>query len=374
MPHRWIDLDEDLEAERLLTTLGFAVEDTPIVICRGDRVLRNPTNAELARAVGLPTPHPDGTICDLVIVGAGPAGLAAAVYAASEGLDTVVLDAVATGGQAGTSASIENYLGFPSGIAGWDLAERAVLQAEKFGAQLHVPARAVTLDGGNGHHVVRLDDGTEVAGRGVLIATGARYRRLDLPNITEVESTWVHYAATLGELSFCLGMPVVVVGGGNSAGQAALFLSRNATRVHVVLIERNLTDNMSRYLADRLRANSRIEVHDHSAVRELRGEFDLDEVVIEDLETGEHQALPARAVFVFIGADPNTAWLEGQIALDEQGFVCTGQGGAPLLETSRAGVFAAGDVRSGCVRRVAAAVGEGAMAVRLLHDCLVLIR
>ncbi|MGZ6965671.1 MAG: FAD-dependent oxidoreductase [Acidimicrobiia bacterium] len=379
LPHRFIDLDRDVGADRLLERFGMPPEDTPIVIW-GDQVLRNPTNAELARATGLPVPSTPGAVCDLLVVGAGPAGLAAAVYGASEGLTTVVLDAVATGGQAGTSSRIENYLGFPAGISGGELAERARIQAEKFGAHLNIPAAAAGLERDAGYHVVRLDDGSAITARTVVIATGAHYRKLDVPRIDDYEGTWIYYAATPVEAQMCFGDPVVVVGGGNSAGQAALFLSRRASKVSLLIRGDDLAKSMSRYLADRIEQDPNVEVLRHTEVRELVGDGRLDEVVVEDNRTGLRSVLPARALFVFIGAEPRARWLDGKIALDRSGFVLTGadvdetrfphetERARLPLETSRAGVFAVGDVRSGSTKRVASAVGEGSMAVRLVWE------
>jgi thioredoxin reductase (NADPH) len=377
LPHRWIDLEKDKEAEALLRELGVAPEETPVVIWRGEQVLRNPSNAELARAIGLPTPRPGRDVCDLVIVGAGPAGLAAAVYAASEGLATVTLDAVATGGQAGTSPRIENYPGFPSGISGFELTDRTVIQAEKFGAQISVPAEATALAQRDGHHVVSLANGQSVAGRSVLVATGARYRKLAVPRLGEFEGTSVHYAATHLEAQACRRDPVAVVGGGNSAGQAAVFLASHAARVSLLVRGGDLRADMSHYLADRVERCPGVEVLLHTEVRELIGEDGvLEALVVEDNLTGERRRLEARALFVFIGAEPHTGWLGDQLALDDRGFVLTGadavrdaDGRRPmLLETSQPGVFAVGDVRSGSVKRVTSAVGEGAMAVRLVHE------
>ena len=384
LPHRFIDLEEDKVAEALLRQLGVNPEETPVVIWRTDRVLRNPSNGELAQLLGLRRPALSVEVADLIIVGAGPAGLAAAVYAASEGLATVVLDAVATGGQTATSPRIENYLGFPAGISGAELAERAVVQAEKFGAQIVVPAEATALETGDGYHTVRMDDGTSIAAVAVLIATGARYRKLVVPRLEKLEGVSVYYAATSIEARVCVGGPVIVVGGGNSAGQAALFLAGHAERVTLV-IRSDFGKDMSRYLVDQLERHPDVEVLDHTEVRELIGDDVLQGVVVENNQTGARRTLNARALFVFIGAKPHVGWLGDQVVLDEHGFVVTGEtatragaaGHAPpssrppfLLETSRPGVFAAGDVRSGSIKRVAAAVGEGSMAVRLVHERL----
>jgi thioredoxin reductase (NADPH) len=384
LPHHWIDLEKDAEAEALLRELGISPEETPVVIRRGNEVLRNPSNAELARLFGLPAPRSNGTACDLIVVGAGPAGLAASVYGASEGLETIALDAIATGGQAGTSSRIENYLGFPSGISGAELADRAVLQAQKFGAELTLPARAISLEPRGDHYAVGVEDGPELLASTVVIASGVQYRKLRVPRLEEFEGVSVYYAATPMEARLCRGDPVVVVGGGNSAGQATLFLTGYADHVVLLVREDELTENMSRYLADRIERNPTVEVHVHTEVRELCGHGTLEAVVVEDTHTGERQRLPARALFVFIGADPHTSWLGGRVALDDGGYVLTGidacddetlaalgadDGHRPLaLETSLPGVFAAGDVRSGSIKRVASAVGEGSMSVRMVHE------
>jgi len=372
LPHHWVDLETDAEADRLLRELGVDRDETPVVIWRGE-VLRNPDNEHVAAVVGLRRMPPARSVCDLTVVGAGPAGLAAAVYGASEGLATVVLDAVATGGQAATSPRIENYLGFPAGISGSELAERAVVQARRFGAELIVPAQAVALSEQEGHHVVVLENGERVSGRTVVIASGAQYRRLEVPGLDDAASASVYYAATELEANLCRNDPVVIVGGGNSAGQAAVFLSGHAAQTTLVVRSNDLGEEMSRYLADRLEQSDRIQVLLHSELREAHGRPVLDEVVVEDLKTGQRQSLPAKALFVFIGSVPHTRWLGDQIELDDRGFVLTGNqlpGRRRLLETSRSGVFAAGDVRSGSVKRVAAAVGDGALAVRLVHEHL----
>jgi thioredoxin reductase (NADPH) len=319
-------------------------------------------------------------------VGAGPAGLAAAVYGASEGLATIVVESVATGGQAGTSPRIENYLGFPSGLSGLELAERAVIQAEKFGARISVPAAAHALDESSGHHVVKLEDGAELLGRAVLIATGARYRRLPVARLEEFEGNSVYYAATLVEAHMCRRGSVAVIGGGNSAGQASLFLAQHAQSVSLLVRHDDLGRDMSRYLVDQIERHPRIQVLLNTEVRELLGESgDLEGLLVEDDRTGERRQIEARALFVFIGADPCVSWLGQQLALDESGYVLTGPAAAGLdghgerieatrapllLETSRPGVFASGDVRSGATRRVASAVGEGAMVVQLVHQRL----
>ncbi|MFJ2032176.1 FAD-dependent oxidoreductase [Streptosporangium sp. NPDC087985] len=368
LPCRWIDLEEDREAEALVHNLGIAAAETPVVILGGNQVLRNPSNAGLARAIGLPVPSVPEDVFDLVIVGAGPAGLAAAVYGASEGLRTVVLDAVATGGQAGTSSCIENYLGFPSGISGGELAERAVIQARKFGAHFGMPAEVVSIERQAEHYVIGLRDGPPIEGRTIVVATGARYRKLDVPRLEDFEGNGVYYAATLAEAGLCRGEPVMVVGGGNSAGQATIFLSEHAVSVRLLIRGDDIAKDMSRYLVDRIESNPTVEVMLHTEVRELVGTRSLKGAVAEDTHTGERFRLDTRAMFVFIGADPCTAWLAPEIALDDRGFVRTGFPDGLPLETSLPGVFAVGDVRSQSTKRVASAVGEGSMAVRLVHE------
>jgi thioredoxin reductase (NADPH) len=382
IPHTWIDLEEDADAEHLLRRMRVRPEDTPFVIWHDGQVLRNPTNAELAGLLG-----PDavaelpGSTVDLVIAGAGPGGLAAAVYGASEGLRTVVLDAVGAGGQAGTSSRIENYLGFPAGISGAELADRAVVQAEKFGAAIAAPAAVVGLGRRDGYQAVRVAGRAEdLRARAVVVATGARYRRLDVPRLAEFEGTSVYYAATLVEAGYCARRPVVVVGGGNSAGQAVVFLRQHAQSVRLVIRHGDLGRDMSRYLVDQIERDDRVEVLRHSEVCALAGaDGRLESVVVEGLRTGARRSLEAGLLFVFIGAKPCTDWLAGHVALDDRGYVRTGpavgatvEGDRPpdLLETSTPGVFAVGDVRSGSTKRVASAVGEGAMAIRLVHQHL----
>jgi len=380
LPHRFLDVEQDPDAEAFLRTLGVRPDETPVVILGGHQVLRNPRTSALARLVGVAVPPSGASSCDLVVVGAGPTGLAAAVYAASEGMATQLLDAVATGGQAGLSSRIENYLGFPSGISGAELAERAAIQARKFGAALRVPAEATSLEDADGEYALRLCDGDIVRARTILVATGAHYRRLDVPRLEEFEGSSVYYAATVQEARWCRNDPVAVIGGGNSAAQAALFLSEQVASVRLLIRGGDLSADMSRYLADRIERGARIEVLLETEVRELVGDHTLDAIVVEQTRTGERRRLDAHALFVFIGVDPCTSWLGGQLDLDEDGFVVTGAedtdfeqraGRSPLLlETSLPGVFAAGDVRSGSVKRVASGVGEGAMVVRLVYEHL----
>ncbi|WP_060177830.1 FAD-dependent oxidoreductase [Streptomyces sp. IMTB 1903] len=385
LPHRWVDLERDKGAEALLRRFAIPTEETPVVLWKGDRVLRNPSNAELARLIGLPAPVPssDTGRCDVLVVGAGPAGLAASVYGASDGLTTVTVDAVATGGQAATSSRIENYLGFPSGISGGELIERAVLQAHKFGARLMVPAQVTGLTMQDDEYAVTFTDGSRARAGAVVLASGVWYRRLERPGLERLEGISVYYAATVHEASLCEADPVAVVGGGNSAGQAALFLANHASKVHLLVRGGDLNADMSRYLVDQVEQHPRIEVLLHTEVRDAGGEEKLESLTVEDNTSGESYELQAAALFVFIGARPRTEWLKGVLALDDKGFVLTGAdaravadanrwaslGRDPmLLETTLPGVFAAGDVRSGSVKRVASATGEGAMAIRLVHE------
>ena len=381
LPHHFIDLAEDPGAAALLRELGVSPQDAPVVVLRSQEVLRNPGNMELAREVGLLTAQRNGDTCDVLVVGAGPAGLAASVYGASEGYETLTFDGVSTGGQAGTSSRIENYVGFPAGISGSELAERAEIQAEKFGAQISVPAEATGIEPcEDGSYVVQFGDAGPARARTVVIATGARYRRLEVPRLEDFEGVSVHYAATQAEATLCASDPIVIVGGGNSAGQATLFLAEFAAHVRLVVREPSLGEHMSHYLSDRIERLPNVEVLLSTEVRELVGERTLEAVVVENNQTHERSTLPARAMFVFIGARPYTGWLGGQIALDDNGYVLTGHDlterhpgleHVPLmLETSCPGVFAAGDVRSGSIKRVATAVGEGSMAVRLVYEHL----
>jgi thioredoxin reductase (NADPH) len=379
LPHRWIDPERDPEAETLLRRLGVAPEEAPVVVL-GDRVLRNPGNAELAAALGLRRDRAATAVSDLAVVGAGPAGLAATVYGASEGLATIALDGVATGGQAGTSSKIENYLGFPSGISGSELAERAAIQARKFGAGITVGSYATALERRDGGYGIALDDGTTLETRAVVIATGAHYRKLAVERLERFEGAGVYYAATFMEARLCVGDAVAVIGGGNSAAQAALFLALHARSVRLLLRHRDLGRDMSRYLADRIERTAAVEVLRETEVRELLGEDTLEGVVVEHTPSGERRRLDVRELFVFIGAAPCTGWLGDTVALDQRGYVLTGpdaaaaaggrEGAQRLLETSVPGVLAAGDVRSASIKRVASAVGEGSMAVRLVHEHL----
>ncbi len=382
IPNEWLDPDSDPQVQRMVEEFALEPSDFPVVVSSGT-VFRRATPGELADYLGLTVDRLPGRCFDLIIVGGGPAGLAAAVYGASEGLRTLGLDMVAPGGQAGTSSRIENYFGFPTGISGSDLAQRGLVQAEKFGAQLTVPCQATGLREHAGHLIVNLSDNSEVAGRAVIAATGARYRRLDADRIDEFESKGVYYAATDLEARLCAGNPVVVVGGGNSAGQAAIYLADQGSTVTVVIRKADLGASMSDYLVQRLDTHPHIEVLTSSEVVGLEGGGSLASVRIKGPDGLATRS--SAALFSFIGADPQSHWLSGCAALDEDGFVLTDRsltaehldgpwtvlGRRPLpYETSRPGLFAVGDLRSGSTKRVATAVGEGSAAVRSVHDYL----
>jgi thioredoxin reductase (NADPH) len=387
VPHRFLDLEADALADELLRQFSVAPRDTPIVLA-GDLVLRNPTTTEAAAALNLESASVAEEACDTAIVGAGPAGLGAAVYAASEGLTTVLVDSIALGGQAGTSSRIENYLGFPAGISGAELADRAAVQATRFGVRTVAPRAARSLSHADGYHLVELDDDQVLRARTVVLATGASYRRLDVRRLAEFEGAGIYYAATPVEAQRCAGGRVTVVGGGNSAGQAAVFLANHALHVDLLIRGGDLEASMSRYLVDQIEAIPSIELHAHTQIRALHGDGDLEGITVEQTRERSTSSHETQAVFVFIGADPCTGWLDGVVATDEHGFILTGPDLALthldpagngrerppfLLETSMPGVFAAGDVRSGSIKRVASSVGEGATAVRLIHQYLALM-
>ena len=384
-PYSYIDLDRDAGVQELLDQFHLGAEDVPVLICRGEVVLRNPTNQQIADCLGFNEGIDPSQLRDLVIIGAGPAGLAAAVYGASEGLDVLVLESNAPGGQAGASSKIENYLGFPTGISGQDLTARAYTQAQKFGAQLLIAKGASRLACDRKPYALEIGGGPRVPARTVIIATGAEYRRLALPNLSQFEGAGMYYAATFMEAQLCAGEEVVVVGGGNSAGQAAVFLAQTARHVHVLVRSDGLAESMSRYLIRRIEDNPAIDLRTHTELTSLEGSDHLERVRWRDNETGDTETRDVRHVFVMTGASPNTHWLDGCIALDEKGFIKTGPDLSPeeltaaqwplarapfLLETSLPGVFAVGDVRGGNIKRVASAVGEGSIAVAFVHQVL----
>lgn len=375
LPHRLLDLEEDPAAEIIVRRMRLGVDDLPVVMVSGRKVLRHPSVADVSYALGIRRALPRPA-CDVLIVGAGPGGLAAAVYAASDGLGVVLCDAVASGGQAARSARIENYLGFPSGISGAELAERARLQAVKFGATVFAPAAARDLDVSGVAPVVRFSDGTTMSPRAVVVASGMEYRRLPAENLDRFEYTSVYYAATINEARECAGDPVVVAGGGNSAGQAAVFLAGTASRVHLVVRGTDLGRDMSRYLVVQVEAHPLITVHLGSEIVAATGGSRLESVTVEHRPSGARQEIETARVFVFIGAVPAASWLGPDIDRDERGFLTTGPrpgaDDAPVqaFETSAPGVFAVGDVRSGSVKRMSAAVGEGASVVKMVHDFL----
>jgi thioredoxin reductase (NADPH) len=383
IPHEWLDPDSDPHVETMIETFSLSPSDFPVVVSSG-RVFRRATPGQLADYLGLTVDRLPGRCFDLVIVGGGPSGLAAAVYGASEGLHTLGVDMVAPGGQAGTSSRIENYFGFPTGISGAELAQRGFVQAEKFGAQLTAPCRAVGMKERAGHLVVELSDNSEVVARAVIAATGARYRRLEVDRIEEFEAKGVYYAATELEARLCAENPVVVVGGGNSAGQAAIYLADQGSAVTVVIRRDELGATMSGYLVGRLETHPRIDIRSSSQVVGLGGAQVLTSVRIQGPEGITE--VPSAALFSFIGADPQSGWISGCAALDDNGFVLTDRSltaqhldgpwtalNRPPLpyETSHPGLFAVGDLRSGSTKRVATAVGEGSAAVRSIHDYLV---
>ncbi|MEK4035435.1 FAD-dependent oxidoreductase [Methylocystis sp. IM3] len=371
-PHSLIDADGH-DGKALVERLGVLPDDLPILICPNGTVMRHPSDAEAGFGLGIVPDIESNTVYDVIVVGAGPAGLAAAVYAASEGLSVLVLDSRSFGGQAGASSRIENYLGFPTGISGQALTARAFLQAQKFGAQFAVPVSALELDCSQlPLHRVALDNGISIYGRTVVIASGVRYRRPEIENLDRFEGTSVSYWATPIEATLCEGRDIVLVGGGNSAGQAAVYLSAHARKLYLIVRSSGLDASMSRYLIDRIKATPSIELRVHTTVTRLSGVADgtLSSVDMKSRDIDDNQSVDAQHLFLFIGADPNTQWLDQRIALDDKGFVTTGDNLKFPLQTSSPGVFAIGDVRSGSVKRVAAAVGEGAAAVAQIHAYL----
>jgi len=380
MPFTWLDLEADPQVAQLLKQFELTEADTPVVACGRTVLLRNPSDMQLAETLGIRRPL-EQMVYDLVVVGSGPAGLAAAVYGASEGLSTIVLERSGPGGQAGRSMRIENYLGFPFGITGAELADKAVMQANKFGARLPVPTPVTSMTFDNGYKLLHLDGGETVTAKCVLIATGAEYRRLGVAGCEPLEGRGVYYAATPNEATMCRGSEVLVVGGGNSAGQAAVYLGGNCRKVYLLVRGDDLYKNMSSYLAHRIEQAATIEVLLNTEVTRMSGDGHLGEVEIVNRKTGQKRTIQTPALFSFIGAVPRTDWLPAEVERDDKSFVRTGPALAKsphwrarrhpfLLETSRAGVFAAGDVRSESVKRVASAVGEGSMAVQFVHEYL----
>ena len=386
LPHVWVDLDSDPAAGAVLANHGLGPGDTPVVVMRGGEVLRNPSSGQLARAAGFGTGAVPRKTFDVAVVGAGPAGLAASVYGASEGLATAVIDGMGVGGQIGTTSKIENYLGFPVGVSGEEFAQRSLLQVLRFGATLLAPRTAAGLTGHGDDYVIRLDDGGELTARTVIIATGVSYRQLDAAGLDRFEGTGVFYTPLAAQDQVRPGDPVVIVGGGNSAGQAAAWLADHGHPVTVVIRGQDLTASMSQYLLDRIARHPAITIMSRCAVREADGAGRLEQVTIEDLTTSTRRTLAAAALFVLIGAEAHTQWLAESIELDRHGFIVTGADlsrparNAPaweklgrdpyLLEASLPGVFAVGDVRSSSVKRVASAVGEGSIAIRFVTEHL----
>jgi thioredoxin reductase (NADPH) len=383
-PHTYIDLDTDETSQELLDRFDVKPDEIPVVICNATLVLRNPSIQELAGCLGLNSPVDESQVRDLIIVGAGPSGLAAAVYAASEGLDVLVIETASPGGQAGSSSKIENYLGFPTGISGHELVARAIAQVEKFGAKMMVASSVARLDCEKRPYNVVLDNGNKLTTRAVVIATGAQYKKPRIANLERFEGQGIYYGATFMESQLCEQEDLVIVGGGNSAGQAAVFLSQTARKVYMLVRSSGLSDTMSRYLIQRIEENPAIELHYKTEVVGLEGDTHLERVTWQDKPNGETSIHEIRHVFIMAGAHPRTEWLRDCMALDDKGFILTGRDldattGAPawtltrspqMLETSLPGVFAVGDVRSGNIKRVASAVGEGAIAIHLVHRAL----
>ena len=383
-PFSYFDLDSDPTTQELLDRFGVGIADIPVVICNNTQVLRKPSLNELAESLGFNCHIDNSQVRDLVIVGAGPAGLAAAVYGASEGLDVLVVEKSAPGGQAGSSSKIENYLGFPTGLSGQELADRAIAQSEKFGAQIMVAHSVVRLECDQRPYRVMLDDGLAIRTRAIVLATGAEYNKPSLPGLEQFAGKGIYYNATFMEAQLCSGEEVIVIGGGNSAGQAAVFLSQNTRGVHMLVRSKTLIDTMSRYLIQRIEENSSIKLHYSNELTCLEGDGHLQKVSWVDKNSGQTTTRPIRHVFVMTGASPKTDWLSGCVSLDGKGFVLTGRdldnSEAPIpwplsrrpwmLETSLPGVFVVGDARSGNVKRVASAVGEGSIVVHMVHQTL----
>jgi thioredoxin reductase (NADPH) len=383
-PYTFIDLERDPDAQNLLDSFDLAASEIPVVICRGEIVLRNPSNQQIADCLGFNESIDQTQVRDLVVIGAGPSGLAAAVYGASEGLDVLVLETSSPGGQAGSSSRIENYLGFPTGISGQELASRAYLQAQKFGAEVLI-AKGTRLICDRKPYIVEVESGGRIPARTVVIATGAEYRRLRLENLSRFEGAGVYYAATSVEAKLCDREEVIVVGGGNAAGQAAVFLAETAKRVHMLVRSTDLAENMSRYLIRRIRETPTIVLRPRTEIVALEGGDNLELVHWRNSQTGQTEEHNISHVFVMTGADPNTRWLNGCVVLDAKGFIKTGPDLSPenlsaarwpltrqpyLLETSLPGIFAVGDVRGGNIKRVASAVGEGSIAISFVHQVL----
>lgn len=362
---------EEASGREFVQALHLTEADLPALVLTNGEVLRNPETTQIADALGLSGEGLGDQVFDLVVVGAGPSGLSAAVYGASEGLRTLVVERDAPGGQAGTSSRIENYMGFPTGISGQALANRALIQAQKFGAQFAISRGTVDFDCSGLPYGLQLDGAAKVRAKAVVIATGARYRRLSLPDYSRFEGAGIFYAATSAEAQLCKEATVVIVGGGNSAGQAAVFLSQSCRHVHMLVRAEGLAASMSDYLVQRIMNSAHITLHSRSEIIDLRGEAHLEHVVWKSLVTGEVTEMPAQGLFVMIGADPNTEWLKGCVPLDDKGFIRTGEGqAASPFATQLPGVFAVGDVRSGSVKRVASGVGEGSVVIAAVHRYL----
>ncbi|MEH2038689.1 FAD-dependent oxidoreductase [Nostoc sp.] len=384
MPYQWLDIEIDEEARQWVSYAQCNTAHLPLVVCPDGSYLTQPTHAEIAEKIGLKM-QAEMPFYDLAIVGAGPAGLAAAVYGASEGLRTVLIEKEAPGGQAGTSSRIENYLGFPQGIAGSELARRAVTQAKRFGVEILSPQEVIDIRLKDSYRIIKLKDGTELSCYALLIATGVSYRKLDVPGIDHLTGAGVYYGAAMTEALSCQNEDVYVVGGANSAGQAAVYISKYARHVTILVRGNSLATSMSKYLIDRILATDNITVQFHSHVVEVHGQTSLEAITLANTKTHEKETIPTKLLFILIGAKPHTDWLAGIVDRDEQGFILTGPSLIPnkrcskqwqldrepfLLESSVPGIFVAGDVRNGSVKRVASGVGEGAIAIQFIHQYL----